>query len=676
MGRSGGVFPAPRRTPLVQLVLVALIAVGLAVVMLGSVLALRHLPPTAGGSGPALVAAREARQRQQHDAEYRNVPDHQPFKQEQRAAKDQGEAGLVSEHGNDRSGDEEKHNMQVATETPSLPPHTNKQVFLPRLSTLLRRSALGRKASSIDSEEALTAFDGRLVSITILPREDKPQPPFETEEPMANFLLHLSTVNRTASASPYRGLFELRVVKGGAFTLMSEARTYLSVDIDGGVAIDRLEAKSFERWSAVFLPGRVTHLVAHDGRFLCYDRVRAHRLGTCSDGGGPTVLRIRLLGYASPASFGDAQHFPLELGVAPPDIGESTGSNTSGVLLVSTLAPLSKMHPIRRQFQLQTLQNWASLKPFVHPFVCIENDDDTIAELTRVGIDYGTNCETNEQFLLPTYRGMFTKALYEATRRRVTFQTTEGVTGTRILMMTNADIHFTVESLSATITSVVNYVARMPEVDSFLIVGRRKNCDSVSNALDAHGRIQLAAAEPGTPAKCVLFSEVAQDYFVVSERLIADWSRVPPLVAGGVAFDNWLVSNANARRNAVVVDASATLVALHQNHGAGLYDSHKAPKSEYNSKLAHEAGGWFLGKISLAPYMTVPIINEQSNTTTVHLHERYVVVCGDYLTDAAVVPKGIEFQMPRSDDCYTHHWSQLGLTEPPNAFKRAWVRSD
>lgn len=81
------------------------------------------------------------------------------------------------------------------------------------------------------------------------------------------------------------------------------------------------------------------------------------------------------------------------------------------------------------------------------------------------------------------------------------------------------------------------------------------------------------------------------DYFVFSRGLYADC--VPPFVVGRVFWDNWLVWKALASNHAVV-DASASVLAVHQNHDYGYHPQCKGGvfsggEAERNYAMA---GGW------------------------------------------------------------------------------------
>jgi hypothetical protein len=68
------------------------------------------------------------------------------------------------------------------------------------------------------------------------------------------------------------------------------------------------------------------------------------------------------------------------------------------------------------------------------------------------------------------------------------------------------------------------------------------------------------------------------------------WNDIPPFAIGRTMWDNWLIWRARAS-GAMVIDATASLTAIHQNHG---YNHHpqgaegvwKGPEAHRNEELA------------------------------------------------------------------------------------------
>lgn len=96
----------------------------------------------------------------------------------------------------------------------------------------------------------------------------------------------------------------------------------------------------------------------------------------------------------------------------------------------------------------------------------------------------------------------------------------------------------------------------------------------------------------------------AVDYFVFSRGV---YSQMPPFVIGRVYWDHWLVWKARSMK-APVIDASADVLAIHQNHDhsyhpAGLEGVRIDPESKRNRALA--GGQWHLYTIKHATHRLV-----------------------------------------------------------------------
>ena len=78
---------------------------------------------------------------------------------------------------------------------------------------------------------------------------------------------------------------------------------------------------------------------------------------------------------------------------------------------------------------------------------------------------------------------------------------------------------------------------------------------------------------------------------------------VPDFIVGGTAFDNWFTGRL-AEKGYFVVDGTATITALHLNHGH-IKGSHKEPKSQHNTELALRNGGWGKGAVTNCAWFTM-----------------------------------------------------------------------
>jgi hypothetical protein len=113
--------------------------------------------------------------------------------------------------------------------------------------------------------------------------------------------------------------------------------------------------------------------------------------------------------------------------------------------------------------------------------------------------------------------------------------------------------------------------------DRFLIVGQTVDLDRPRDRDDAAARGRRRG-----PA--------ALDYFVFPAGL---YRHVPPFAIGRACFDNWLVWR--ARQDAIVVDATADVVAVHQSHdyahvGGGKTEAYYGDEAARNLELAGGKG--------------------------------------------------------------------------------------
>jgi hypothetical protein len=134
-------------------------------------------------------------------------------------------------------------------------------------------------------------------------------------------------------------------------------------------------------------------------------------------------------------------------------------------------------------------------------------------------------------------------------------------------------------------------VRALTEVERpFLAVGRRWDLD-VREAIDYSDPAWEEKLRREVDARGSLHAETGIDYFLYPRGF---WVKIPPFAVGRTMWDNWLILDAR-RRRAMVIDATESIWAVHQNHG---YNHHpqgaqgvwKGPEAEINERLA---GGSF-----------------------------------------------------------------------------------
>jgi hypothetical protein len=227
------------------------------------------------------------------------------------------------------------------------------------------------------------------------------------------------------------------------------------------------------------------------------------------------------------------------------------------VCFVVTFKQPKIQDPLRSLAHKNTAKMYKGLEPAIVSFLAIGSTSPSESE--SIWKDAGNthilrNIQTNE------HGTPFFRALMERVERRCP-------KSTPFVAYANADIMFdtglvqTLEGLKAWGGAKI------------LTVGQRRNHDLT-------GPLSSIAHIPSE-----LFVDVAQDYFIMSRKLFGDWSTLPPYVIGRRAYDNALVDW--AFHNANLVDATATVIALHQTTKDGNYAGHDAVNidKEYNVNL-------------------------------------------------------------------------------------------
>ncbi len=119
----------------------------------------------------------------------------------------------------------------------------------------------------------------------------------------------------------------------------------------------------------------------------------------------------------------------------------------------------------------------------------------------------------------------------------------------------------------------------------FLMVGQRLDFDQtqpIKFDTDWQTPLRQRAQQSGS-----LRNPTGIDYFAFTRGL---WGNIPPFAVGRTAFDNWLIYRAR-RLKAPVIDATAAVTAIHQNHdynhaGSGYNWIWRGPEAKFNQALA------------------------------------------------------------------------------------------
>ena len=143
-----------------------------------------------------------------------------------------------------------------------------------------------------------------------------------------------------------------------------------------------------------------------------------------------------------------------------------------------------------------------------------------------------------------------------------------------------------------------------------LIVGKRTNV-----VLDAREIYLPCDVERLAKTEGRLFISDAQDYFFMTPQF--PWSYIPDVVVGRPGYDNFLVATA-IRKGVSVVDATRSLVALHQTDKDGNFAGHNRNNSDRNFNI-RAMGSRFRshsGHTTHSQYLT--LVGREDGTVTVH----------------------------------------------------------
>jgi hypothetical protein len=205
------------------------------------------------------------------------------------------------------------------------------------------------------------------------------------------------------------------------------------------------------------------------------------------------------------------------------------------ITIFSTTKPFTD--PFINVIQRNAIQSWIQLGPEVD--VLLLGDEQGVKEVAvELNVRQLPNVERN-QWGTPLVRSLFDQAR----------QASEN----QFMAIVNADIILLPDFLQA-----VKQVAS--QANQFLIVGRRWGLD-VDERLDfGSGWQERLRAE--VKRKGMLHPIFSIDYFVFPRH---QYRSMPDFVIGRPQWDNWMIYHAR-QENWPVIDASTSILAIHQNH--------------------------------------------------------------------------------------------------------------
>ena len=233
-----------------------------------------------------------------------------------------------------------------------------------------------------------------------------------------------------------------------------------------------------------------------------------------------------------------------------------------------TLFTTFKSTSERRIINQNTLRNWASLKPNVIPVLFDFNTDSSLLKQARsLGWQILPPTKTNRR--IPCLKHMYFAA---AANFNSTFYG-----------FSNGDILFD-STLIQTLTEVKN---QLHYLNRTMVIGRRKNININNRKISSLSQVTTIGKQEGK-----LFAANAEDFFFIAHNDFV-WEKVPDIVIGRPAYDNFLVSLASKSRISVV-DVTQSMLAFHQTGKdgikAGFKNKDKGINREIIGKYSYNAG--------------------------------------------------------------------------------------
>ena len=262
-----------------------------------------------------------------------------------------------------------------------------------------------------------------------------------------------------------------------------------------------------------------------------------------------------------------------------------SGANTTHTML--TMFTTMKMKATKHDIFYNTLTIWAQLGPSVRVVVYFDEVDCTewvTTFISHLGWEIRVVPKFHPLIPIPIIRYMFVDAI-------VNYNST-------FYMYANGDMLFD-HSLIDTLAAVKKY---MTEGEKVFMVGRRSNYDATSGQ-----RFHTLSEVTAASADSALDHYSAIDYFITSAAGYP-WKETPDFVVGRVRFDSWLMTHAIANK-LIVIDATNTLLALHQTGVEGIRESRTKGLPHRNINMKMVVGTLMFHSTQCAPYDTLWLDN-------------------------------------------------------------------
>ncbi|XP_046361330.2 uncharacterized protein LOC124138636 [Haliotis rufescens] len=269
-----------------------------------------------------------------------------------------------------------------------------------------------------------------------------------------------------------------------------------------------------------------------------------------------------------------------------------------------------------------TLKNWANLRPHIRPVFFSTNENDTkdiiqhgweVLPVTKIAASG-----------VPVLKYMYLDVIRK-------FKS-------KLYGYSNGDILFD-DGLIRTLRTVVS--SYFPPSNPILIIGQRTNVLRVT----ADEGTNMDSLSTIARQRGKLFLTVAEDYFITDSTF--PWGSIPGIVIGRPAYDNWLVLNSR-QHNHTVVDATASILAVHQTTKAGNFEGRTRKNSNYNAGLLrnlYKSIKYAAGATSCAPLVT------KRNETGVYISQRttFKKTCNLYYKSLGLKTKLVNVTPPKNE---------------------------
>ena len=215
-------------------------------------------------------------------------------------------------------------------------------------------------------------------------------------------------------------------------------------------------------------------------------------------------------------------------------------TTSSQPLTLITLFTTFQYYKDKIAYYRNTIRIWGKLAPFVRPVLYYVHGEDYLVDFARQHGWSVYRCPMVSKGNMPVLRSMFLHAQ--------TINETTPFYG-----YANGDILFD-RNLVTTLEALKHACDQFKQI---LVTGQRTDYHFKSDQ-----ELHSLSTVSQLASKGKLHPSYAQDYFI-STHSGFPWESIPDFVVGRVGYDNWLVATA-INRNFSVIDATATVTALHQ----------------------------------------------------------------------------------------------------------------